>query len=121
MKRIGTALVATALALLTIAGCDHSTNNQDPPEGSDFAIESPKPQTLVEGSVTITVRAASIMPTLIEFYVDGNLIGTRTEQPWQYSWNAFDAPPNSYHTIKARAYSSNNSYKTTQDVVVKVK
>ncbi len=121
MNRIGTALVATALALLTLGGCDHATNNQEPPDGSDFAIESPRSQTLVEGSVTITVRAASITPSRVDFYVNGNLIGTRTEQPWQYVWNSSDAPPNSYHTLKARAYSSNNSYKTTQDVIVKVK
>jgi hypothetical protein len=102
-------------------GCDHSTNSQDPPAGSEFTIESPRTQTVVEGSVTISIRAAGLVPTRVEFYVDGNLIGTSTERPWQYVWNASALPSNSYHTIKARAFNSSNSYKISPEVIVQVK
>ncbi len=121
MKRIASAGLIVALAVVIMVGCDHSTNSQDPPAGSDFAIESPQPQSVVEGSVTISVRSASIIPTLIEFYVDGELVGTSTERPWQFVWNTSSLPSNSYHTIKARAFNSNYSYKISPEIVVRVK
>lgn len=121
MNRIGKARFVAFLVILTMLGCDHSTNSQDPPAASEFAIERPQPHSVVEGSVTISIRAASIDPTLVEFYVDGDLVGTSTERPWQFIWNASSLPSNSYHTIKARAFNSNNSYKISQEVIVRVK
>lgn len=121
MKNSRIALFAVTLLATMALGCDHSTNSQDPPAGSEFVIESPRTQSVVEGSVTISIRPAGFDPARVEFYVDGNLIGTSTERPWQYVWNASASPSNSYHTIKARAYNSNNSYKMSPEVVVRVK
>jgi hypothetical protein len=114
-------LVVIALVVLLSSGCDHSTNSQEPPASSEFAITAPRHDSLVEGTVTIATNAASISPVRIEFYVDGELVASCTSYPWQATWNTAGLPSNSHHTLKARAYSSSSSYKTTDEVVVRVK
>jgi len=121
MKRAIRSFAVLMMSMLTILACNHATNEQDPPSSSEFAIVQPAPQSLVEGTVNITVNLKSIVPTAIEFYVDGELIGTSTASPWHVAWDVSGLPSQSYHTLRARAYNANRAYKTTTDVVVKIK
>lgn len=121
MKYMVRVLIVVALLLFVSWGCDHSTNDQEPSPTSNFAITSPQHKSWVEGTVTIATNTASISPIRVEFYVNGELIATCTSFPWQATWNTTNLPSNSYHTLKARAYSAVNSYKTTDEVVVRVK
>lgn len=115
---IGLAMLLVAFAVI---GCDHSTNNQPAPSGGGLTITAPTHQSFVDGEVTITVSTTGIAADLVEFYIDGNLWVRRSSKPWECSWNTSSLPSNSYHTIKAVAYTKYNSYASSQDVVVRIK
>lgn len=121
MKRTIRSLAVLMMTTVTILSCNHATNDQEAPSSSEFAIVQPSPESLVEGTVIITVNLKSIVPTTIEFYADGKLIGTNTAPPWQLAWDVTRLPPQTLHTLRARAYNANKAYKTTPEVVVKIK
>lgn len=121
MKRIFWLSLATLVIMLLFSRCSHPTNNQDPPAGADLTITSPTNESWVEGTVTIEVSPGGIAPTLVEFYVDGKVVGTKESWPWQVTWDTRNLPPNSHHTLRARAYSASHSYKTSSEVVVRIK
>jgi len=120
MKKMPVTL-AILLVALTVIGCDHSTNNEPPPAGSGITIINPTPESFVDGTVNIALSLQGVAPEVIEFYIDGRIVETRTEAPWQYAWNTATLPSNSSHTIKARAYNNANSYTSSQDVTVRIK
>jgi hypothetical protein len=118
-KSILSMIIGTAT--LVMAGCDHSTNSEPPPPGSGLSIVSPTPNAVVEGVVDIAVSVEGVVPEKIEFYVDDNLLQTRTSSPWNATWDTSSLPSNTSHRLRARAYNSANAFTTSDDVLVKKK
>ena len=114
-------LAICALAVLAVAGCDHSTNSQPAPADAGIAITAPSHDSYVEGAVTITASTKDVGERYVEFYVDGRLLTKSTTAPWTCTWNTSGLSVNSTHTLTAVAYTELNAYTTSQPVVVKIR
>lgn len=110
-----------ACMILAFAGCEHATNDQPVPEVHDFEILNPGQNTEVFGTVEVLVRFDGAPPEMIELYVNGVLHSSRTSKPWQYWWNTEGYPLNSEQKLTARAYSKANAFRSTPEVIVRVK
>ena len=108
-------------ACIAMIGCDHSTNNIPAPEQTGLSIVSPVPDSYVNGIVSIDVQTEGVVPSIVEFYIDGNRYSTRSAAPWSVSWNTESLPSNSVHTIKAIAYNGSNSFTASQGISVRIK
>lgn len=80
------------------------TNNQTFPAGSDITITSDT------GGATWTISR-------IEFYANGNLLGSDTTFPYEFTWN--DAPSGEY-SLTARAVSPTRAPATSAPVSIEV-
>ncbi len=112
-------MLLTALGLL---GCDHSTNTQVPPAGSELAIVNPRNDSVIEGMTSVSVDASAIDKVVkVEFYVNGQLSGVRSTPPWEFDWNTSSLPSNTFHIIQAKAYGLSSGYSVSQAVTVRIK
>ncbi|MEJ2048336.1 MAG: Ig-like domain-containing protein [Calditrichota bacterium] len=68
-------------------------------------ISSPAVGAIVEGATTIVAEANdNISVTNVEFYIDGNLVGTDNTIPYEYIWDTSGLQSGSVHTLFAKAY-----------------
>lgn len=120
MKRTFSAIILlTALGLL---GCDHSTNTQVPPPGSELEIVNPRNDSVIDGLVSVNIDASAIDKVVkIEFYVNGQLSGVRSTPPWQFDWNTSTLASNTFCTIQAKAVTLGSGYSVSQAVTVRIK
>ena len=112
-------LLLTALGLI---GCDHSTNTQVAPPGSELEIVNPKNDSVIDGVVSVSVDASAIDKVVkVEFYVNGQLSGVRSAPPWQFDWNTSTFSSNSFCTIHAKAFGMSSGYAVSQSVTVRIR
>jgi chitinase len=78
-------------------------------------LSSPAAGAIVEGTTTIVAEANdNISVSNVEFYIDGNLVGTDNTVPYEYIWDTSSLQPGSLHTMFAKAYDgAGNSGQTT--------
>ncbi len=111
---------ALLLSVIALVGCDHSTNNQAPPAGTEVLIVNPTNDTVVDGTVAVSVDASSIdKVTKVELYINGQLSQACTAPPWQFSWTTTNLPSNSFHTLYTKAYALGSGYSVSQAVTVR--
>ncbi len=114
--------LTAAVSAFALLGCDHSTNNQEPPAGSQVTITSPSDDAIVEGSVVISVDVSALSKvTKLELYMNGELAQARTAPPWQFDWNTSTLPANAFFTLTTKAHSYGSGYSTSQPVTVRTK
>jgi len=85
------------------------------------SISAPAPGATVSGS-TVTLSAAASSPgylSQVQFFVDGTLVGTASQAPWQVTWNSASVA-NGSHTITATATDSAGNSSTSAPVTVTV-
>lgn len=120
MKRtFSVIMLLTALALI---GCDHSTNTQVPPPGSELEIVNPRNDSIIDGVVSISVDASAIDKVVkVEFYINGQLSNVRSTPPWQFDWNTSTLSSNTFCTIQAKAFTLGSGYSVSQAVTVRIR
>lgn len=112
----------TAVASLAFLGCNHATNNMEPPAGTHIRITSPSDGAIVDGNVVISVDVSALSKvTKVELYMNGSLTQARTAPPWQFDWNTSPLPANSFYTLTTKAYSYGAGFSTSQPVTVRKK
>ncbi len=110
------------VALAFLLGCDHSTNNQAPPPGTEVIIVNPTNDAIVDGTVSVSVDASSLdKVTKVELYINGQLSQVSTTPPWQFTWTTGSLPSNSFHTLYTKAYALGSGYSVSQAITVRVK
>src|SRR5262252_4233651 len=85
------------------------------------AISAPAPGATVSGS-TVTLSAAASSPgavSKVQFFVDGSLVGTAGQAPWQVTWNSATVA-NGSHTITATATDSAGNSATSAGSTITV-
>jgi hypothetical protein len=115
-------LFLTVICVLALVGCDHSTNNLEPPLSGQLRIISPSTDSIVDGNVVITVDVSTLPEVKkIELYLNGELSQTRTAPPWQFEWNTSGLQSNTVITLTTKAYLYNSGYTMSQPVAVRTK
>ena len=88
------------------------------------SITSPASTAYAHTTTTITATASDNSGSglqRVEFYVDGNLVGTDTSSPYTYSWNTLASGiANGDHTLTTKAYDNDGGITTSSPVVVVV-
>ena len=56
----------------------------------------------------------------VEFFIDGSLVLTDTESPYQYDWNTTQYESNSEHIIKVISYDNSGNSTISQSILLKV-
>jgi hypothetical protein len=83
------------------------------------SITSPTNNSIVTDSTLIVANASdNVAVEKVEFYIDGNLINTRSTAPWQYNWNVRGLTPNTTHSILAKAYDGANNIGSSTTIYV---
>lgn len=124
MKSLNNALILFVLFFVVISGCKSDSSNPTSPTDSTkptVSISTPTNNSTVTDSVLISVNATdNVGIEKVEFYIDGNLMNTRSAVPWQYMWIVRDLPSNSVHTILAKAYDATNNIASSTTINVTV-
>ncbi|WP_224368939.1 Ig-like domain-containing protein [Hyalangium versicolor] len=89
------------------------------PVAPQVSLTSPVDGETLIGVVKLSATASDdLMVSKVEFYVDGELLGTDTTAPYEFSWNSNDAY-NGPATITARAFDSGcNSADASVSVII---
>ena len=108
----GAGRVNAAAALMKAAGALTSTADTTKPT---VAIASPTGGT-VSGTITVGVNASdNVGVTRVELRVNGNLVGSDTASPWQFSWNTTSVANGSAY-LTATAYDAAGNSATSAQV-----
>jgi len=119
MKNIFTLFLLASIFI----GCeiDNSTQPEKDTTSPNIYITSPTNNGIVLDSTIIVVDASdNIAVDKVEFYIDGNLVSTRSTTPWQYNWNVVNLSPNTTHTILAKAYDAANNIGNPATITITV-
>jgi hypothetical protein len=101
------------LAFAVVSG----TSDTTPPSVS---IASPADGAHVSGNVTFNVDAADVGGVArVEFYQQGNLIGTDTAAPYSFSWDSIQVADGA-RAFEARAYDAAGNHRYSSPITVKV-
>jgi Bacterial Ig domain len=85
-----------------------------------IAITSPLNSAYLRGIVTIAANATdSVGVTKVEFYVDGNLIGSDVSSPYNFNWNTTGVVDGN-HVLACRAYDQIGHVTVSGNATVKV-
>ena len=92
----------------------------DPP---GVGINSPGDGGTVSGTTTIACTVESETEVQgVDIYLDGKLLATITEEPWEYEWDTTQKPNGSYKLhVKARALDREDGVSDTITVALKNK
>src|SRR5499427_1071902 len=85
------------------------------------AVSAPAPGAMVSGS-TVTLSAAASSPgavSKVQFFVDGSLVGTASQAPWNVTWNSATVA-NGSHTVTATATDSAGNSASSAGLAVTV-
>lgn len=87
----------------------------------NVSISSPSHGTTLQGSVAISTSASdNIGVTKVEIYVDGTLYATKSEAPYDFTWNTLTVSSGN-HTLVAKAYDAVNNVATSAAVTIRVR
>ncbi len=85
------------------------------------AILYPTTGSTVSGTVDVMVNASdNVGVDSVDFYVDGNLRSSLSQEPWQFSWNVSSLQNGSSHQIFVTAYDSSGNQATSPVITVTV-
>ena len=104
------------LVVLAVASCsdDDSTGSKDSTAPA-VSIVAPKNAVTREGIVDVSISAndnAGI--SKVEFYADGQLVGTDTTTPYEVEWDLSGYDDDTQHTFYAKAYDTGGNVKVTE-------
>ena len=85
-----------------------------------ISVSTPPNNSTATDSVLITATTNDSSIVKVEFYIDGELVYTRSTTPWQFNWNVRTLPPNTTHTIQVRAYTTANNIIVSQLINITV-
>jgi hypothetical protein len=105
---------------LVVMGCEDNTveGDREPPT---VQVTSPAANAEVTGEVTISVSASdNEAVTRVDFYVDGDVLESKSQAPWIHSWDSGEAPEGET-VIYARAYDAEENEGASDPIVVTVK
>lgn len=92
----------TTSAIVTVTVQTPNIDDQIPPT---VFLSSPAAGAIIEGTTTVVAEASdNISVTRVEFYIDGNLVGTDNSVPYEYVWDTSGLEPASIHTIFTKAF-----------------
>lgn len=84
------------------------------------ALTAPANNATVSATQNLAATASdNVGVTSVEFYLDGQLLGSDTSAPYSYSWNTTTAT-NGSHVVTAKAYDVANNVTTSASVTVTV-
>lgn len=84
------------------------------------SITSPADNATVGGTVPLNANASDDCAlSKVEFYIDGNLVGTDSTSPFSISWNS-KSVSNGSHTVNSRAYDSTSHQTDSTNVNITV-
>lgn len=122
-------LLVVALAL-AVAGCSADdmaggmtevggdTEDTTPPT---VTITAPVANAELNGETTLQVSATDDGTLAkVEYYADGDLLGTSTEAPWTFAWNTVP-PGDGPVTLQAKAFDAANNQAVSQTVPVRIR
>jgi hypothetical protein len=91
------------------------------PSPLTVSVTSPANGSTVSGNVSFMAAASSTAGAIakVEFYVDGSLKSTSTNNPYSYTWDS-TTTTNGQHTISAKAYDSAGNSASSSGVSVNV-
>jgi subtilisin family serine protease len=82
------------------------------------SLTSPADGSILKGAVTLQATASDVYGvTKVEFYLDGNLLGTDTTSPYSASWDTLTVPSGSY-VLESRAHDITGNVGTSAPVAV---
>ena len=103
------------MVLIAYWGCEELDTS--PP---DISIASPVDGAVVSDTVTIkTVVADNDGISNVEFYIDGDLLTTVSEEPYQTEWNTSETT-NGAHTLQCKAVDNSDNETLSESIQVTV-
>jgi pimeloyl-ACP methyl ester carboxylesterase len=115
---IRTILSAVLLTAISITGCDTPTD----PDTTEpqVSIISPVDGSTVGDTVTVTASVADNQGiSSVDFYLDGEILGTVQEEPYETSWDTREAG-NGTHTLSCRATDTASNQSISEIISVTV-
>jgi len=110
-----TIILVTSIFVLAFWGCEDPDTT--PP---DISIASPVDGAIVSDTVTIkTVVADNDGINNVDFFLDGNLLATVTEEPFQTDWNTTESS-NGEHTLQCKAVDNSDNETLSESIQVTV-
>ena len=94
---------------------------QDPNNAPVVSITSPANASAFTPGGSVTIQASAIdndpddYVSSVEIYIDGQLVATDTESPYEYVYNSI---PSGIHYIQAKAYDSSSKPATSESVMI---
>lgn len=117
MRKIFLTAISLFFGLVVFNACEQSTDPEMPPE---IVISSPLNGAVVSGIVTIkTVVSSSVGIEKVEFYVNGDLIGSDSDAPYQYDWDTKDYEAGDYNLV-CKAIDKDGNENLSEQITVKL-
>ena len=111
-----TMLIITSILVLSFWGCEEEPDTTPP----DISIASPVDGAVVSDTITIkTVVADNDRINNVEFYLDGDLLATVSEEPFQTEWNTSESS-NGEHTLQCKAVDNSDNETLSESIQVTV-
>jgi hypothetical protein len=110
-----TVLLTTTIFILSIWGCK-KTDTTAP----NVNITSPANNTIVTETITIKAEASdNVKVNRVEFFLDGDLIATDSEEPFETEWNTTESSDGE-HSLQCKAIDDSDNETKSSNVEVKV-
>ena len=111
-----TMLLITSILVLSFWSCEEEPDTTPP----DISIASPVDGAIVSDTITIkTVVADNDGINNVEFYLDGDLLATVSEEPFQTEWNTSESS-NGEHTLQCKAVDNSDNETLSESIQVTV-
>ena len=111
-----TMLIITSILVLSFWGCEEEVDTTPP----DISIASPVDGAIVSDTITIkTVVADNDGINNVEFYLDGDLLATVSEEPFQTEWNTSESS-NGKHNLQCKAVDNSDNETLSESIQVTV-
>ena len=82
------------------------------------SITAPLPDSTTDSSEQVRAEVGADRPAnRVEFYVNGELIATKTQSPYTFSWSGINLKPNVWHEMVVRAYDAESKYNEARVIV----
>lgn len=108
------------ILFVSCSGDDTTLPIPPAPQPPAISITSPTANAKVAGPIVVSALTTNILGIAkVEFYVDGNLIGTVTRGPFSVIWDTSTVARGS-HSLISKAYDSANNAITSAAITIKV-
>jgi large repetitive protein len=112
-------LFTVVITITILFGCDEPVETDVTPP--IVTITNPISGSTADGSIVIRVNATDNKEVeKVEFLIDGILVNTNDESPWEYLWNTNDYADGNQHSILVKATDPTGNIGTSSLVVVTI-